>query len=115
MAFRHFRDGKRPLVLLGDDGVGGLTALQRSLGTAMRDAGLGNRQQAGYTPHVTLMYGAFPVEERTIEPIRWTVSDFVLVHSHRGEAAIRISGAGRCAPDRLFRVVEDDADRMALA
>ena len=86
-------DGKRPLVLLGDDGVGGLTALQRSLGMAMREAGLGHRQQAGYTPHVTLMYGAFPVEERTIEPIKWTVSDFVLVHSHRGEG--RHSRLGR--------------------
>ena len=86
-------DGKRPLVLLGDDGVGGLTALQRSLGMAMRDAGLGHREQPGYTPHVTLLYGTFPIEERTIEPIRWTVRDFVLVHSHRGEG--RHSHLGR--------------------
>jgi 2'-5' RNA ligase len=78
-------DGKRPLVLLGDEGVAGLTALQRSLGTAMRNAGLGHREQPGYTPHVTLLYGTFPIEEQTIEPIRWTVRDFVLVHSHRGE------------------------------
>jgi 2'-5' RNA ligase len=78
-------DGKRPLVLLGDEGVAGLTALQRSLGAAMRNAGLGHREQSGYTPHVTLLYGTFPIEEHTIEPIRWTVRDFVLVHSHRGE------------------------------
>jgi RNA 2',3'-cyclic 3'-phosphodiesterase len=78
-------DGKRPLVLLGDEGVGGLTALQRSLGLAMREVGLGHREQPGFTPHVTLLYGTLPIEEQTIEPIRWTVRDFVLVQSHRGE------------------------------
>jgi 2'-5' RNA ligase len=86
-------DGKRPLVLLGDDGVAGLTALQRSLGLAMRHAGLGHREQSGYTPHVTLLYGTFPIEEQAIEPIRWTVRDFVLVQSHRGEG--RHSHLGR--------------------
>jgi RNA 2',3'-cyclic 3'-phosphodiesterase len=78
-------DGRRPLVLLGDDGVAGLAALQRSLGFAMRNAGLGNREQPGFTPHVTLLYGTFPIDEQTIEPVRWTVRDFVLVRSHRGE------------------------------
>ena len=77
--------GKRPLVLLGDDGVAGLTALQGLLGAALRNAGLGHRPQPGYTPHVTLMYGMLPIEERTIEPVAWTVRDVVLVHSHRGK------------------------------
>jgi 2'-5' RNA ligase len=86
-------DGKRPLVLLGDEGVAGLTALQRSLGVAMRNAGFGHREQPGYTPHVTLLYGALPIDEQTIEPIRWTVRDFVLVHSHHGEG--RHSHLGR--------------------
>jgi RNA 2',3'-cyclic 3'-phosphodiesterase len=86
-------DGKRPLVLLGDDGVAGLTALQRSLGLAMRNAGLGHREQPGYTPHVTLLYGTFPIDVQTIEPVRWTVRDFVLVQSHRGEG--RHSHLGR--------------------
>jgi RNA 2',3'-cyclic 3'-phosphodiesterase len=86
-------DGKRPLVLLGDEGVAGLTALQRSLGMAMRDAGLGHREQSGYTPHVTLLYGTFPIEEQTIEAISWTVRDFVLVQSHHGEG--RHSHLGR--------------------
>jgi RNA 2',3'-cyclic 3'-phosphodiesterase len=78
-------DGKRPLVLLGDEGVVGLTALQGALGLAMRSAGFGHREQPGYTPHVTLLYGTFPIEEQTIEAVRWTVRDFVLVHSHHGE------------------------------
>jgi 2'-5' RNA ligase len=77
--------GKRPLVLIGDDGVGGLTALQMSLGAAMQGAGFGARANAGYTPHVTLMYGTLPIDEQTIKPIAWTVRDFVLVHSVHGE------------------------------
>jgi 2'-5' RNA ligase len=77
--------GKRPLVLLGDDGVGGLTALQRSLGIAMQEAGFGRRTSLGYTLHVRLMYGTLPIDEQTITPIRWTVRDFVLVHSLHGK------------------------------
>ena len=77
--------GKRPLVLIGDDGVGGLTALQLSLGAAMREAGFGARASAGYTPHVTLMYGRLPIDEQVIRPIGWTVRDFVLVRSLHGK------------------------------
>jgi 2'-5' RNA ligase len=77
--------GKRPLVLIGDDGVGGLTALQVSLGAAMQGAGFGARANAGYMPHVTLMYGTLPIDEQTIKPIGWTVRDFVLVHNLHGK------------------------------
>jgi RNA 2',3'-cyclic 3'-phosphodiesterase len=77
--------GKRPLVLIGDDGVGGLTALQHALGAAMQQTGFGRRRSPGYTPHITLMYGALPIGEQMIEPIRWTVRDFVLIRSVHGE------------------------------
>ena len=77
--------GKRPLVLIGDDGVGGLTALQMSLGAAMREAGFAARASAGYTPHITLMYGTLPIDEQMIKPIGWTVRDFVLVRSLHGK------------------------------
>ena len=54
-------DGKRPLVLLGDEGVGGLTALQaRARAWRCEMPGCGHRQQPGYTPHVTLLYGTLP-------------------------------------------------------
>jgi 2'-5' RNA ligase len=77
--------GKRPLVLIGDDGVGGLTALQMSLGAAMREAGFAARASANYTPHVTLMYGTLPIDEQMIKLIGWTVRDFVLVRSLHGK------------------------------
>ena len=77
--------GKRPLVLIGDDGVSGLTALQLALVAAMRDAGFRRRARASYTPHITLMYGTPPIDEQMITPIRRTVRDFVLVRSLHGK------------------------------
>jgi RNA 2',3'-cyclic 3'-phosphodiesterase len=77
--------GKRPLVLIGDDGVGGLRALHMSLGAAMQEVGFAARAREAYTPHVTLMYGTLPIDEQMIRPIGWTVRDFVLVHSLHGK------------------------------
>jgi len=34
---------------------------------------------------VTLLYDDVLVQERAVEPIRWTVSEFVLVHSLLGQ------------------------------
>jgi RNA 2',3'-cyclic 3'-phosphodiesterase len=73
------RDGHYPLVLRGDDGVVGLEMLNRSLGVSMRMVGL--KASLNFTPHVTLSYGERPVEERLIQPIRWTVREFALIHS----------------------------------
>ena len=39
-----------------------------------------------FTPHVTLLYAERRVEEYPIEPIRWMVNEFVLVHSKNGHA-----------------------------
>jgi len=39
-----------------------------------------------FTPHVTLLYDPRSVEEHPIEPISWTVSEFVLIHSMQGHA-----------------------------
>ena len=50
----------------------------------MKKAGIGQSVTPGFTPHLTLLYGDRIVTERSIEPIRWTVRDFVLVQSLRG-------------------------------
>lgn len=77
------RPGNRPLVLAGSDGVAGLLALQRAVGQMMAQAGLGD-QMAKFMPHMTLQYGDPLTTEQEIEPISWTVSEFVLVHSLLG-------------------------------
>src|SRR6267154_1896498 len=43
----------QPLVLLGNDGVVALTALQRTLRQALEAAGLPAASKGGYKPHVT--------------------------------------------------------------
>ena len=70
------------LVLRGGDGVDGIVMFHHDLGVAMRKSGLSADSQ--FTPHITLLYEGRRIEEQFIEPIRWTVRDFVLVHSLRG-------------------------------
>jgi 2'-5' RNA ligase len=74
--------GSDVLVLCGGDGVEGIVMFHHALGVAMRKSGLSAGSQ--FTPHITLLYDGHRIEEQFIEPIRWTVRDFVLVHSLRG-------------------------------
>jgi 2'-5' RNA ligase len=74
--------GSDVLVLCGGDGVDGIVIFHHALGVAMRKSGLSAGSQ--FTPHITLVYDGRRIEEQFIEPIRWTVRDFVLVHSLRG-------------------------------
>lgn len=76
----------RPLVLRGDKGLMALAAFRRTLGVAMTRAGLGDSVEPVYTPHLTLLYDRNGIDdEQTIEPISWTVSEWVLVHSLVGQ------------------------------
>jgi 2'-5' RNA ligase len=70
------------LVLCGGDGVDGMMMFHQSLGMAMRKSGLCVRSD--FTPHITLLYDGGRLDEQTINPIRWTVREFVLVHSLTG-------------------------------
>lgn len=79
-----FLGKQRPLVLCSGDDVPELIALQRALGGAARAKGLG-RAKPQYTPHITVLYDERGIEDHAIEPVRWTVREFVLVHSLRGE------------------------------
>jgi 2'-5' RNA ligase len=80
------RQGNRPFVLRGSDGVVALTAFQRDLCAALDRVGLGGgRARAQYTPHVTLLYDDVLVAERPVETLAWTVHEFVLVHSLLGQ------------------------------
>jgi 2'-5' RNA ligase len=85
-SFGNGRPG--PLVLLGDEGVVGVTMLRNELVTSMRMVGFrcGKRD---FTPHVTLNYEHGSVPLKHIDEIRWTVRELVLVcslwghHRHR--------------------------------
>jgi RNA 2',3'-cyclic 3'-phosphodiesterase len=79
------RPGNRPLVLRGGDGLAELMEFQRGLGAAITRARIGRPVASQFTPHVTLLYDDAQVEERAVEPIRWIVSEFILVHSLLGQ------------------------------
>ena len=76
--------GCHPFALLGGDGLNPLKSFRQTLGAEMTKKGLRRWANAGFTPHVTLLRDARQVEEHPIEPICWTVSEFVLIHSVRG-------------------------------
>jgi RNA 2',3'-cyclic 3'-phosphodiesterase len=81
----------RPLVLCSEDDIPELIAFQRALGQAVEKRGLG-RAKPQYTPHVTMLYDKRAIEDHAIEPVRWMVRDFALVHSLRGKGQYNILG-----------------------
>ena len=79
----HGRSGHRPFVLRGGEG-GALADLRQALRTGMIQARLRSWASPHFTPHMTLLYDERLVPAETIAPIRWTVREFVLVHSMLG-------------------------------
>jgi 2'-5' RNA ligase len=76
--------GANPFVLHGAEGQDALKTFQRDLGLAMARAGLGKWVDKSFTPHVTMLYDKRLVAEQAVEPIRWTVGGFTLIHSLLG-------------------------------
>lgn len=84
-AGKSHRPGSRALVMTSSEGLAGLQMLYKTLTVALQTAGALRRAAASFTPHVTLLYDRQRVAERTIEPVGWTVREFVLVHSLVGQ------------------------------
>jgi 2'-5' RNA ligase len=93
----HGRRDHRPFVLLGTDGVVELMAFQLALGQSLERAGVPMRH-APFKPHVTLLYDRGAFAPRAVEPIAWTVRDFVLIHSWLGKT--RYDELGRWSLER---------------
>lgn len=84
MSFRRPR-GRPPIVLCGDDGVLGLRILYRTLGDALRTRTFGRWQPRPFEPHMTLTYEGMAIETLDIEPITFTINEFLLVNSLVGK------------------------------
>ncbi|MGA9853248.1 MAG: RNA 2',3'-cyclic phosphodiesterase [Gammaproteobacteria bacterium] len=82
----------RPFVLLSSADLQPLHALRWEIGECMAVFGLGRLVENAYTPHVTLLYDDKELKPQSIEPIRWTVSEFVLIHSLLGRTEHRVLG-----------------------
>lgn len=80
-------DGRpRPLVLLC--GGEALFEFHKILGAAMKRNGL--RVVEHFAPHMTLLYDVRSVLLQPIEPIRFVVSEFALVHSEVGRTRYNV-------------------------
>lgn len=78
------RPGNRPFVLIGENGLRRLQSFRRMLGAALTRNGLRRVANTNFTPHVTLLYDMHGVDEYPIQPIVWTVTEFVLIRSMKG-------------------------------
>lgn len=74
-----------PVVLRASTGIDQLMSFQQNLGDALKKAGLGRYVGTQFTPHVTLLYDMKTVHREPVEPLGWTVGEFVLVHSLLGK------------------------------
>ncbi|WP_189047781.1 2'-5' RNA ligase family protein [Aliidongia dinghuensis] len=79
------RKAKLPFVLRSDEPLLPLMAFYQTLGEALARHGLGRWVQRSFTPHLTLLYDARYVDTSAVEPVRWTVHEFVLIRSRLGK------------------------------
>jgi 2'-5' RNA ligase len=78
------RPGNWPFVLIGENGLRRLESFRQMLGAALTRSGLRRVANTNFTPHVTLLYDTRSVDEHPIQPIFWTVTEFVLIRSMKG-------------------------------
>ena len=80
------RPRSHPLVLRANEGVAEATALRQALISTIGKGDFPPKTRTIYTPHLTLLYDERRTPEHLVETIRWTVREFVLVHSLIGQA-----------------------------
>jgi 2'-5' RNA ligase len=67
------------------DGSTALKLFRQTLSAALTKAGLRRRVDPAFNPHMTLSYDFSDVPEQSIDPIQWTVRQFVLIESLLGK------------------------------
>jgi 2'-5' RNA ligase len=70
-----------PFLLRASDGSPALKIFRQTLSAALIEAGLRLYINPVFNPHVTLSYDFSDAPEHIIEPISWTVRQFVLIES----------------------------------
>jgi RNA 2',3'-cyclic 3'-phosphodiesterase len=90
---RTYPNGKEkpPLVAFADSGVSRVDLFRYALIADLRRNGFSFSKKLP-DPHMTLFYDHRVVAEEPIDPIRWVVRDFVLVHSIYGEGRHELLG-----------------------
>ena len=96
MSFGNERQSdNQPFVRVGDDSITiGLHQLREKLASALRQVGFRPRLKA-FKPHLTLFYTGHDLGEDPVAEIGWTVREFALIHSVRGESRHELLGVWR--------------------
>jgi RNA 2',3'-cyclic 3'-phosphodiesterase len=81
VAFDRVGGTKGQFLLRDSDGSAALRVFRQTLSAALIKAGLRRRVDPAFNPHVTLSYEFSDVPEQAIDPISWTVRQFVLTES----------------------------------
>jgi len=85
VAFDRVGGTRGQFLLRASDGSLALRDFRQTLSAALIKAGLRRYVDPAFTPHVTLSYDFSDVPEMAIEPIAWTVREFVLIESLPGK------------------------------
>jgi RNA 2',3'-cyclic 3'-phosphodiesterase len=85
VAFDRVGGTRGPFLLRASDGSQAVRSFRKTLSVALIAAGLRRHVRSGFNPHVTLSYDFCDVPERQVDPIRWTVRQFVLIESLLGQ------------------------------
>lgn len=85
VAFDRIGGTRGQFLLRASDGSLALRHFRQTLSTALIKEGLRRYVDPAFTPHITLSYDFSDAPEMSIEPIAWTVHEFVLVDSLLGK------------------------------
>lgn len=91
---------RKPFVLQGGAGLDDLQTFRRSLWDRLIRAGVKPLSRIEFNPHVTLLYDPASIAEHPVEPVRWTVDEFLLIHSELGRTKYNILGRWPLTADR---------------
>lgn len=83
LSFKRREPRHLPCVLQPGVPNAALKQLREQLVACLKTAGL--YRYASFSPHLTLLYDNIAVEQQAVEPVRWTVSELVLVKSLVGK------------------------------
>lgn len=95
MSLNHvqsWRNDPHPLVLLGEDGVIGAQLLHSAIHKALVSGTMAPRREPEFWPHMSLLRDKALAPEEFVEPITWTVKEFVLLDSVFGEGRHEVLG-----------------------
>jgi 2'-5' RNA ligase len=86
------REDSYALVLLASQGATELATLRKALALAMMKVGIRPRYSLQFKPHLTLLHDRRHRIVEDVEPIRWRVSEFVLIDSLVGKGRYKELG-----------------------